>query len=139
MAATKKVEVRYYSKTGNTAKLAEAIGDELLVKAKSVEVPIEGDVDILFLGSSVYGAGVDNKVKTFINSLDSRVKTVVNFSTAAILPSTYGQIKKLLGEKGIALEVREFHCRGEFKFMHKGKPDAQDIKNVREFARKIVS
>jgi flavodoxin len=139
MAVTKKVEVRYYSKTGNTSKLAEAIGNELGVKAESVEVPIKGEVDILFLGSSVYGAGVDTKVKTFINSLDSRVKTVVNFSTAAILPSTYGQIKKLLSEKGILLDDREFHCRGEFKFMHKGRPNAQDIKNAGEFARNIVS
>ncbi len=139
MAADKKVEVRYYSKTGNTARLADAIGKELSVKAKSVDDPIDGNVDILFLGSSVYGAGVDAKVKTFINSLDSRVKKVVNFSTAAILPSTYGQIKKLLGEKGISLDEREFHCRGEFKFMHKGRPNAQDIKNAREFARNIVS
>jgi flavodoxin len=139
MASDKKIEVRYYSKTGNTAKLADAIGKELGVNAKSVDSPIEGNIDILFLGSSVYGAGVDAKVKTFINSLDSRVKTVVNFSTAALLPSTYAQVKKLLSEKGITLDDREFHCRGEFKFMHKGRPNTQDLTNAREFARNIVS
>ncbi len=59
MGTDKKIEVRYFSKTGNTAKLAEAIAKTLGIKAKTVDTPLEGDVDILFLGSSVYGAGVD--------------------------------------------------------------------------------
>ncbi|MGB8451911.1 MAG: flavodoxin family protein [Anaerocolumna sp.] len=139
MSTDKKIEVRYFSKTGNTKKLAEAIANTLGVMAESVETPLEGNVDILFLGSSVYGAGVDTSIKTFINSLDSQVKKVVNFSTAAILPSTYAQIKKLLSVKGIKLDEREFHCRGEFLLMHKGRPNAQDIKKAQAFANTIVS
>ena len=83
-------------------------------------------------------AGVDESVKKFIQSLDGGVKNVVNFSTAALLPSTYGQVKKLLAAKGIKVDEREFHCRGEFKFMHKGRPNAEDIKNAQDFASKIV-
>ncbi len=133
-----KIAVRYYTKTGNTQKLAEAIAEAVGVKAETVDVPVEQDVDILFLGSSVYAAGVDAHVKTFINSLDSRVKKVVNFSTAAILSSTYSQVKKLLDEKGVPLDEREFHCKGSFNIIHKGKPDEQDIKNAREFAKSIL-
>jgi flavodoxin len=138
MDENRKIAVRYYSKTGNTKKLAEAIAGVVGVKAETVAVPVDQDVDILFLGSSVYGAGVDASVKSFIHSLDSRVKKVVNFSTAAILSSTYAQVKKLLNAKDIALDEREFHCKGSFSFLHKGKPDEQDIENVRQFAKTIV-
>ncbi len=134
-----KIAVRYYTKTSNTQKLAEAIAKAAGVHAETVDVPIEEDVDILFLGSSVYAAGIDPKVKAFIDSLDSRVKKVVSFSTAAILSSTYAQVKKLLSEKGISIDEREFHCRGQFKFMHRGKPDKRDIENVQAFVKEIIS
>ncbi len=133
-----KIEVRYYSKTGNTKKLAEAIAMEAGVKAKTVEEPITGETDILFLGSSVYAAGVDAEVKKFINTLDSKVKKVVAFSTAALLPSTYSQIKKLLGAQGITVANEEFHCRGEFKVMHKGRPNNDDIMNAKKFVRTVI-
>jgi flavodoxin len=133
-----KVEVRYYTKTGNTKKIAEAIANEVGVKAKSVNEPIVEDIDILFLGSSVYAAGVDTQVKKFISSLDGKVKKVVAFSTAAVLPSTYAQIKKLVSAQGIQVADEEFHCRGEFKIMHKGKPNNDDIVNAKKFARKIL-
>ena len=55
MASKLNIEVRYYSKTGNTKKLADGIAKTLGVKAKSLEEPINGEVDVLFLGSSVYG------------------------------------------------------------------------------------
>jgi len=138
MHSNKKIAVRYYSKTGNTKKLAEAIAEIIGIKAESVDVPLDQEVDILFLGSSVYAAGVNTKVKLFIHSLDSRVKNVVNFSTAAIITSTYPQIKKLLDEKGISLDEREFHCRGAFTFMHRGKPDESDIQNVQAFAKTFL-
>ncbi|MDF2802224.1 MAG: flavodoxin protein [Anaerocolumna sp.] len=138
MGSNKKIEVRYYSKTGNTKKLAEAIAKTAGVTAKTIDQPVVGEVDILFLGSSVYAAGVDNSVKEFINTLTPSVKKVVNFSTAAILPSTYAQVKKLLTAKGISVDDKEFHCRGSFKFMHKGKPDDQDLKAAQGFVKELI-
>ena len=35
------------------------------------------------------------------------------------------------------VDEREFHCRGEFKGIHKGRPNEEDIKAAAEFARKI--
>jgi flavodoxin len=133
------VEVRYFTKTGNTKKLAEAIADEVGIHAKTFEEPILGEIDVLFLGSSVYAAGVDGDVKRFIATLDGKVKKVVAFSTAALLPSTYAQVRKLVEAQGVRVADEEFHCRGSFTFMHKGKPDSEDLKNVRAFARKAVS
>jgi len=138
MNENKKIAVRYYTKTGNTKKLADAIAETLGVKAELVTVPVDQEIDILFLGSSVYAAGINGKVKSFIHSLDSRIKNVVNFSTAAIITSTYPQIKKLLDEKNISLDEREFHCRGSFTFMHRGKPDEGDIQNAQAFAKTFL-
>ncbi|MDC7235654.1 MAG: flavodoxin domain-containing protein, partial [Spirochaetales bacterium] len=76
-----KIAVRYYSKSGNTRKVAEVIAKALGVDALSIDEGLPKDVDLLFLGSSVYAGGVDKKVKDFINELDGSVKEIVNFST----------------------------------------------------------
>ena len=133
-----KIAIRYYTKTGNTRKLAEAIASVLEAQAFDVSVPLSEDVDILFLGSSVYAAGVDEEIKQFIDGIGRKVGKVVNFSTAALLPSTYKQVKKLVEQKGLAMAAEEFHCRGSFQFMHKGKPDAADCAEAANFARSVI-
>lgn len=133
------VAIRYYSRSGNTKKLADAISEAIGVPAETVDKPLDGPVDVLFLCSAVYAAGVDDKVKDFISSLDAgKVKKVVNISTAAILPSTYPQIAKLLAAKSIPLDEREFHCRGKFTVMHSGRPNQKDLDAVQAFAKSIV-
>ncbi len=134
-----KVEVRYYTKSGNTKKLADAIAKVAGVTAKSVDEPIEAETDILFLGSSVYAAGVDEEVKKFIGTLKPElVKKVANFSTAALLPSTYKQVKNLVEKQGLTMLSEEFHCRGSFGPLHKNHPDSQDISAVEQFAKDIL-
>lgn len=133
-----KIEIRYYSKTGNTKKLADTIGSALKLPVEEVSRPLTQDVDILFLGSSVYAAGIDQEVKDFIQNINVKVGKVVNFSTAALLPSTYNQVKKLVEQKGLTMAKEEFHCRGSFAMMHKGKPDAQDLKQAAAFAKKVA-
>ena len=87
-----KIAVRYYSRTGNTKKLAEAIAKAVNAEAKTTDEPLCEDVDILFLGSSVYANGVDGNIKMFIQNLNVKVGKVVNFSTAALVKSTYKQV-----------------------------------------------
>ena len=134
-----KIEVRYYTRSGNTKKLAEAIAKAVGAEAKTVEEPLREDVDILFLGSSVYAYGVDDSIKKFISNIDVTVGKVVNFSTAALIKSTYKQVGKLLAEKGIAQAEEEFYCKGSFGPMHKGKPDEKDCEAAAAFAKKIIS
>ena len=134
-----KVAIRYYTRGGNTKKLADAIAEAIGVEAKTTAEPLTEDVDILFLGSSVYAYGVDDEVKKFIKGIDVKVGKVVNFSTAAIIKSTYKQVAKLLAEKNIPFAKEEFACRGSFSVMHKGKPDADDCKAAADFAKEIVS
>ena len=133
-----KTAIRYYSRGGNTEKLAKAISEAIGVEALTTDVPLTEDVDILFLGSSVYAYGVDDNIKSFIANIGVNVGKVVNFSTAALVKSTYKQVGKLLEEKGIPQAKEEFYCRGSFGPMHKGKPDAEDLKKAAEFAKKIV-
>ncbi len=51
-----KTAVRYYSRTGNTKVIAEAIAPVAGCQAESIEVPLEGVTDILFLGGRFTGA-----------------------------------------------------------------------------------
>ena len=134
-----KIAIRYYTKTGNTKKLAEAIGSAINVEAKTVDEPLTEDVDILFLGSAVYAAGIDGKIKEFIKDINVNVGEIVNFSSAALIESTYKQVKKEVEAKGLKMSEDEFHCRGAFKFVHRGKPDDNDLKNVQEFAKRIIN
>ena len=134
-----KIAVRYYTRSGNTKKLAEAIAKAVGAEAKTVEEPLREDVDILFLGSSVYAYGVDDSIKKFISNIDVTVGRVVNFSTAALIKSTYKQVGKLLAQKGIVHAKEEFYCKGSFGPMHKGNPDEKDCEAAAAFAKKIIS
>lgn len=134
-----KIAIRYYTKTGNTKKLAEAIGNEINVEAKTVDEPLTEDVDILFLGSAVYAAGIDQKIKDFIKNISVNVGEVVNFSSAALIESTYKQVKKEVEAKGLKMSEDEFHCRGAFKFVHRGRPNDDDLRDVQEFAKRIIN
>ena len=49
------VEVRYFSRGGNTLRLAEAVAAALNVKPLGVDQPMTGRADVVFLCASVYG------------------------------------------------------------------------------------
>ena len=128
--------VRYYTKTGNTKRLAQAVADELGVEALPISEPIKEPVDLLFLGNSYYAFNIDPEVKAFIGSLDaSKVGKIVNFGSAAMLNSTYKKVKAEADKVGIAMDEKEFHCKGEFKGIHKGRPNEDDLRAAAEFAR----
>ena len=134
-----KIAIRYYTRGGNTKKLADAISQAVGVEAKTTAQPLTEDVDILFLGSSVYAYGVDDEVKKFIEGINVKVGKVVGFSTAALIKSTHKQVSKLLAARQIPFAQEEFACKGSFAVLHKGKPDAEDCKAAAAFAKKILS
>ena len=134
-----KVAVRYYTKTGNTKRLAEAVAKALGVEALPISAPVEERVDLLFLGNSYYAFSIDPEVRDFIRRLDKdKVGKIVNFGSAAMLNSTWKKVKTEADKAGIPMEEREFHCKGEFKGLHKGKPDADDLEAAAAFAKEIV-
>ena len=89
-----KAAVRYYTKTGNTKRLAEAVAAAVGTEALPISVPVTEQVDILFLGNSYYAFTIDPEVKAFIRSLDKKtVGGIVNFGSAALLNSTFKKVK----------------------------------------------
>ena len=134
-----KAAVRYYTKTGNTKKICEAIAEAIGVEAKPVDVPLEEKTEVLFLGNSVYAANIDKEVKDFVEANKDNIGKLVNISSAALLEGTYGRISKLCSELGIDIDQREFHCKGSFKFMHKGRPNQQDLEEAAAFAKGIMA
>lgn len=133
-----KIAVRYYSRGGNTKKLALAIAEAAGVEARTVAMPLDEKADILFLGSSVYAAGVDNAVKLFLEENKDNIGTIYNFSTAALIESTYKQVKKFAEGLGLTVSDKEYHCRGSFALLHKGHPNDGDLARAKSFARQVV-
>ena len=128
--------VRYYTKTGNTKRLAEAMAKELGVEALPISEPVNEPVDYLFLGNSYYAFTIDPEVRTYVASLDKeKVGRIVNFGTAAMLNSTYKKVKKVANKVGIAMDEKEFHCKGEFKGANKGRPDENDLAAAVSFVK----
>lgn len=134
-----KIAVRYYTKTGNTKRLAEAVAAAVGAQALPIGCPVDEPADILFLGNSYYAFTIDPEVRKFIASLDkSKVGRIVNFGSAAMLNSTYKKVKAEAAKVGIPVDAREFHCKGEFKGIHKGKPDETDLAAVAAFAESFL-
>lgn len=134
-----KYAVRYYTKTGNTKKLAEAIAKTLGVEPLPISEPVDEKIDILFLGNSYYAFSIDPEVAEFIHSLDKdKVGKIVNFGSAAMLNSTLKKVKKQAEKVGIPVDEREFHCKGEFRGLHKGKPDDEDVAAAAAFAEQFI-
>lgn len=134
-----KTAVRYYTKTGNTKRLAEAVAKAVGAEALDLSAPITEPVDVLFLGNSYYAFSIDPEVREFVRKLDkTKVGRIVNFGSAAMLNSTYKKVKAEADKVGIPMDEREFHCKGEFKGIHKGRPNEEDLTAAAEFAKSIV-
>ena len=94
--------------------------------------------DILFLGSSYYAFDMDDAVKKFLADNRDKIGKVVLFGTSAMMKSMKKPMKKVAEPLGIIIADEEFHCRGEFKIFHKGRPNADDLASAAEFAKSIV-
>ena len=133
------IAVRYYTKTGNTKRLAEAVAKAVGAEALPISEPVTEPVDILFLGNSYYAFSIDPEVREFVASLDKeKVGKIVNFGSAAMLNSTCKKVKAEADKVGIPMDEREFHCKGEFKGIHKGRPNEEDLNAAAEFAKTIA-
>ena len=133
------IAVRYYTRSGNTEKLAGAIAQAVGVQAENVAVPLSEKADVLLLGCSYYAFDVDEAVKGFVLENRDRIGKIVCFGTSAMMKSIYKPMKKVADEAGVQLSAEEFHCRGSFGPMHKGRPDGTDLQNAAAFAKNIIN
>jgi len=132
------IAVRFYTRSGNTKKLADAVAKAASVESKDISCPLDEKVDILFLGCSYYAFDVDEAVKKFIIENKNNIGKIVCIGTSAMMRSMKKTVKKVADTVGVAVADEEFHCRGEFAKFHKGRPNEADLANAAEFARGIL-
>lgn len=134
-----KYAIRYYSRFGNSEKMANVIGEVLGVQPASVETPLTEEVDILFVGAGLFLARVNGRLKEFARTLDpKKVKKVVCFGSCALSDSPVPQIRKVFEELGFQVAEESFTCRGEMGPWHAGHPNAQDLEDLKDFTQQIL-
>ena len=129
-----KIAVRFYSRSGNTKAVAEAIAQAAGVEAVSVDAKdaaITEPVDVLFLGGALYKYGIDDHMKAYLDTLDKEmVGKVAVFSTSWFSKHAIDLIKNGAAEKGIDVISDSLYVRG--------KPSDAQKKNAAEFANKYI-
>ena len=125
--------VRYYSKLGNTKKIAEAIAEEAGVNAVSVtdEPDLEKYVDVLFLGGAPYADIMAPELRKYAERLSSdKIGRAVLFTTSNWSRRTVRALRKILTEKGVPVEKRYFYA-------HMTRIRAR-IDTAKDFARTMI-
>lgn len=130
------IAVRYYTESHNTEKLCKAAAEAIGVEALSVDVPLEGPVDKLILGSSPYKFAIPDEVKAFLTANANKIGRVYLISAPALWESSMKYVKEFCTPLGLTVDDNDFHCKGEFLRFHKGKPDATDIANCAKWAER---
>ena len=131
--------IRYFSKFGHSAKMAEVVSQVTGVKAETVEVPITEPVDTLYLGSGVLLGKISGDMIAFIKILTpDKVKRVVCFGSCAIIKSPVPQMRSLLEAQGVKVDEKSFTCRGSMGPLHAGHPNQKDLDNLKKFVETTI-
>lgn len=160
-----KILVAYYSQSGNTEKIANAIFTELkdedisLQKITDVDVSTIASYDLIFVGSPVHAGAFPKPVKPFLKGIPDKVQTkFASFYTYGVpIPSFYTNYERKLNKQstknGLSL-IGVFKCLGEHKALDllekvdvnaaekarvesKGHPNEQDIEAAIQFAKEM--
>ena len=108
-----KTAVRYFSKLGNTKKIAEAIAQGAGVKAVSIadDPKLHEYVDILFLGGAPYANIMAPELREYAESLKAeQVGRVILFTTSNWSRRTVLALRKLLSNNGIKVDKEYFYA-----------------------------
>lgn len=144
-----RVLVLYYSKTGNTKKVAVAIADELHARLRTIDDP--GDItafDLIYIGTPVYLFSPAGRVKSFLRRLPRlEGKKVAGFCTMAAIgaKTTFYHMGKIVQGKG-AKFIGGFACKSSSgiiagfgpKVWMKGRPNEEDLWRAKELAKKLA-
>jgi flavodoxin len=132
-------EVIYYSLTGNTKKVADAIATELDVAAENVKTKDKlAEDSFVFLGAGLYGPLPGWGLKRFIdrNSFDGR-KVALFGTSGEGKGKEVGALEEAVAAKGAEI-AGSFFCRGKFLFLIRKHPSSKDLGNAKEFAREMA-
>ncbi|MDD5397518.1 MAG: flavodoxin family protein [Dehalococcoidia bacterium] len=132
-------EVIYYSLTGNTRKVADAIAGELGVEAKNIKaVDTVAQDALIFLGSGYYGAVLVKEISEFIEKNQLQGRKIALFGTSGFgWEKELSLMEKQIANKGVEV-VGRFNCFGRFAAVKIGHPTTEELDQARTFARTIV-
>jgi Uncharacterized flavoproteins len=138
------IRVVYHSRSGNTMKLAQAIGEVFNVRPERIgkeKITFSEPVDLLFIGDGIYFHKPHRKTRALIQRLDPAiVKNAVAFGTYGNQFEIGEQITSLLQEQHINVVGSPFTCKGDSPGTdNHGHPDETDLHNARRFAQDIAS
>lgn len=134
-----KYAVAYYTRSGNTKKVADAIAEVLGVEAFDISKGMTEKADVLFLGSSLYAFTYDPSVEKFIQDNASFIGQIVSFSTSASGKSTAKFVKETAEKCNVKFYPHGFKCTGKFGFMNAKHPNEKDLDAARDFAKTVLA
>ncbi|MCL2321689.1 MAG: flavodoxin family protein [Oscillospiraceae bacterium] len=107
-----KIAIRYQSRGGNTRAVAEVMAKELGLKAESIDKPLDGKVDVLFLGGGVYKFDIDPKLKEYLEKLDPKqINQIVAFTTTGWMKTALNKISEYAKKAGIKVNENKLYLR----------------------------
>lgn len=132
-------QVIYFSKLGNTKKVAEAIASELGVKAEQVKDAELKQNAMVFLGSGCYGGKPAKSMVKFIEDNDFENKNVALFGTSGGGEGKeVEEMERQLKSKNANVKGK-FFCKGKFLLFSRGKPSDGDLDEAKKFAKRMIS
>ncbi len=97
------IRIRFYSKTGNTKKVAQYIGEALNLEALPIsDDDISSPCGLLILGGAPYANIMSSKLREYANKIESQnVEAIALFTTSNWSRRTVKALKKIFKEKNI--------------------------------------
>ena len=135
------VRVIYQTRSGHTRTVAEAIADEIGVKAIDINEPASlADTDLLFVGMGIYAGKVDQNLMDYLDQLpQNKTRGAAVFSTSATASDHMELVINLLEHKGITVYPEHCCVKGQFMgIVSHGHPNDSDLRKARRFAREVL-
>jgi flavodoxin len=132
--------VAYFSRTGNTKKVAEAIASAARCSAQAIsEYDAGKPVDVLFIGGSIYGGKLEPSLEEFIRSLSpGRVGKAVVFSTHVSGDKANALVRAALSTQNIPVAEECYSCKGVFLLFNMGHPNGAELEDAGKFAASMI-
>lgn len=139
-------DIIYFSRSGNTRKIATAIGEELGVEARHIRtvesLPERADI---FLGSGLYFMRPAKLIREFIRNNDFRGRKVAIFGTSTTGIGIETKLMEWFLKRRGAIITGKYYCPGRFylriagKYLliREGRPAKKDLEKARLFARSL--
>ncbi len=135
------VALVYFSRGGNTRKIAEAIAEELQITPIDVkkDSPDVSNTDVLIIGSGTYGGKPGKEMVAYLENLKpvTEKRAACFASCAGDSTKALATMKEILNRKGYSI-IDCFSCFGKFAGLTKrGHPSAEELNQAKEFAKKL--